>query len=229
MKPSAIESLGDVPSHWEAKPRKYSITKIEQGWSPQCESEPAGDHEWGVQIVGCGNREKFDETEQKALPQNVTPVPQYEIKAGDILMSRGNTQALVGMATFVEHVRHHLLLCDLLYRFRAKPAKAESEFLVMCLRSPNVRFQIERDAVGTSASMKKIGQGTIRQFIIALPPLNEQRAIIAFVKAEIATLDGLIAEAERAVDLLQERRSALISAAVTGQIDVRGLAEVLVA
>jgi type I restriction enzyme S subunit len=220
-KDSGVEWLGEVPEHWEVKPLKYSITKIEQGWSPQCESEPAAEDERGVLKVGCGNRDKFDPTEQKALPVDTTPLPNYEIKAGDILVSRGNTLELVGMATFVEKVRPRLLLCDLLYRFHAKPERAQGEFLVLSLRSPNVRFQIERGATGTSASMKKIGQGTIREFIIALPPLREQREIIAFTYTQTAKLDALTAEAQHAIDLLQERRTALISAAVTGQIDVR--------
>ena len=56
---------------------------------------------------------------------------------------------------------------------------------------------------------------------IALPPLNEQTAITEFLETEIATFDTLTAEAQRTIDLLQERRTALISAAVTGQIDVR--------
>jgi len=225
VKHSGVEWLGDMPAHWELKPLKYSITKIEQGWSPQCESEPAAENEWGVLKVGCGNRDKFDPTEQKALPLDLAPLPNYEIKAGDILVSRGNTLELVGMATFVEEVRSRLLLCDLLYRFHAKPERAEGEFLVLSLRSPNVRFQIERDATGTSASMKKIGQGTIREFVIALPPLKEQRAIIMFIHTETAKLDALTAEAQRAIDLLHERRGALISAAVTGQIDVRPCAD----
>lgn len=221
MKPSGVEWLGDVPEHWEVKPLKYSITKIEQGWSPQCGSEPAAENEWGVLKVGCGNRDRFDPNEQKALPLDLAPLTNYEIKSGDILMSRGNTLELVGSATYIEQVRPRLLLCDLLYRFRAKPDRAASEFLVLILRSPNVRFQIERDATGTSSSMKKIGQGTIREFVIALPPLDEQLTIIDMVKIETANLDALTAEAQRAIDLLQERRTALISAAVTGQIDVR--------
>jgi type I restriction enzyme S subunit len=225
MKPSGVEWLGDVPEHWDIKPLKYSITKIEQGWSPQCESGPALENEWGVLKVGCGNRDKFDPTEQKALPRNIMPLPNYEIKTGDILVSRGNTLELVGMATYVERVRPRLLLCDLLYRFRAKPERADGMFLVLALRSPSVRFQIERGATGTSASMKKIGQGIIREFVVALPPPHEQRAIIEFCDGECAIVDTLTAEAQRAIGLLQERRSALISAAVTGQIDVRGLAQ----
>jgi type I restriction enzyme, S subunit len=53
------------------------------------------------------------------------------------------------------------------------------------------------------------------------PPLPEQTAIVAFLDQETAKLDTLTTEAERAIELLGERRSALISAAVTGQIDVR--------
>ena len=95
LKSSGIEWLGAVPAHWETKPLKYSITKIEQGWSPQCGSDPAVESEWGVLKVGCGNRDRFDPNEQKALPLDVEPLTNYEIKSGDILVSRGNTLELV--------------------------------------------------------------------------------------------------------------------------------------
>jgi type I restriction enzyme S subunit len=62
------------------------------------------------------------------------------------------------------------------------------------------------------------------EMAIAVPPLREQRAIVADLIREVSRLDALITEAQRAIDLLQERRTALITAAVTGQIDVRGLA-----
>ncbi len=55
-----------------------------------------------------------------------------------------------------------------------------------------------------------------------MPPVIEQKSIVAYLDTETAKLDTLTAEAQRAIDLLKERRSALISAAVTGKIDVRG-------
>ena len=61
----------------------------------------------------------------------------------------------------------------------------------------------------------------ISRFEVSLPPLEEQRAIVAHLDLGTAKFDALTAEAQRAIDLLQERRTALISAAVTGQIDVR--------
>jgi type I restriction enzyme, S subunit len=223
MKPSGVDWLGDVPVHWVVEPLKYSITRIEQGWSPQCSNEPAGENEWGVLKVGCGNKDEFDPTEQKALPPDVAPLPEYEVGAGDILISRGNTLELVGMATLVRDVRPRLLLSDLLYRFRARPGRADSIFLVLSLRSSYTRYQIELVATGSSASMKKIGQGDIRELTIALPPMDEQRVIAEYLTSQTRRLDVLTVEAERAIALLRERRTALISAAVTGKIDVRGL------
>jgi type I restriction enzyme S subunit len=56
---------------------------------------------------------------------------------------------------------------------------------------------------------------------MAMPPIKEQAEIVSFIKSENARLDALTAESTRAIDLLKERRTALISAAVTGKIDVR--------
>jgi type I restriction enzyme S subunit len=219
-KDSGIEWLGPVPRHWSVERLKYSITRIEQGWSPQCDNRPAEDEEWGVLKVGCGNGHEFDPTEQKALPLDVAPMPEYEIKPGDILMSRGNTRELVGAASLVKSARSRLMLCDLLYRFHAQPRRADPEFLVFSLRSPHVRFQIEREASGTSASMKKVGQETIRELVLCLPPLDEQQQIISRLRPLLDRLDETVHRIEQQITKLREYRQTIISAAVTGQINV---------
>jgi type I restriction enzyme S subunit len=61
-------------------------------------------------------------------------------------------------------------------------------------------------------------------FPVAVPPIPEQQSLVEMIEARAAQFDGLVAQATHAITLLQERRSAVISAAVTGQIDVRGLA-----
>ena len=73
--------------------------------------------------------------------------------------------------------------------------------------------------------MVNIGQSVILELEIAVPAIEEQHAIVATLARETSKLDSLTAEAQRAIGLLQERRTALISAAVTGKIDVRGLVE----
>lgn len=221
MKASGVEWLGDVPANWKLVRLKDAIGRIEQGWSPQCESQPAGDDSWGVLKVGCVNGDRFDDTEQKGLPNELTPPVKYEVCPGDILVSRGNTRELVGMASFIGQIRGRLLLSDLLYRFKAEPTMADGRFLVLALRSAIGRYQLERDAIGTSASMKKVSQGVLREIIACLPPVAEQQVIASWTSEAGSEIDDLVTSARRAISLLTERRAALITAAVTGQIDVQ--------
>ena len=77
----------------------------------------------------------------------------------------------------------------------------------------------------TGVSVPHISPEQISRFVIPIPPVEEQRAICAYLQSVLDSFDALTTEAFGAVDLLQERRAALISAAVTGKIDVRHLAE----
>ena len=76
-------------------------------------------------------------------------------------------------------------------------------------------------SIQTGAMHPHLNCGEVKFVEIPLPPVQEQQAIIAWLNDELSRFDTLTAEAQRAIDLLQERRTALISAAVTGQIDVR--------
>jgi type I restriction enzyme S subunit len=101
----------------------------------------------------------------------------------------------------------------------------DSAWLSAVMNSPVLRTQIDRVQYG--AAQEQINISDAVNFIIPTPPLAEQRALAAFTSAETARVDALVGEATRAITLLQERRTALISAAVTGQIDVRGAAAAL--
>jgi type I restriction enzyme, S subunit len=222
MKPSGIEWLGDVPAGWEVLKLKHLTVSIEQGWSPQCEGRPVEtDEEWGVLKVGCVNGGVFRPSENKLLPLEMEPIPALGICKGDLLISRANTRELVGSAAVAELDCSNLLLCDKLYRLRFNSERCLPEFVCCYLGSLPVREQIELRATGASASMVNIPQSAILELKIAAPSLREQTAIMAFLETELAKFDTLTAEAQRAIDLLQERRTALISAAVTGKIDVR--------
>jgi type I restriction enzyme S subunit len=80
-------------------------------------------------------------------------------------------------------------------------------------------------AGGNEATIEHLPAEKLRRYRFAFPPMAEQLAIASFLDTEIAKFNTFISEAQRASDLLQERRTALISAAVTGKIDVRGLAK----
>jgi len=227
MKDSGMEWLGEVPEHWEISPVKYLVASFEQGWSPQCENFPVEtESDWGVLKVGCVNGGVFNPQENKALPNNLEPQPALGVLAGDVLISRANTKELVGSAAVVLEDYPNLLLCDKLYRVRVKQKRLISEYLSLFIGTFAARSVIELSATGASSSMQNIGQGVILNLSMPVPPVDEQKLLVLGIQEKLAPFGVLIAEAQRTIDLLKERRSALISAAVTGKIDVRGFAPV---
>jgi type I restriction enzyme S subunit len=84
-----------------------------------------------------------------------------------------------------------------------------------------VRELLRLESVGST--MDNLNTAILSCIPLPIPPLEEQSAIAAFLDRETAKLDALTAEAQTAISFLQERRTALISAAVTGKIDVRGI------
>jgi type I restriction enzyme S subunit len=223
MKDSGVEWLGQVPEGWKVARIKFSITTFEQGWSPQCDAELRDEGGYGVLKVGCVNSGVFDPNEHKALPASLEPRRQYSLKNGDLLISRANTRNLVGKTALVECDDDQMLLCDKLYRLRFN-TNVHSGFIRDYLLSDAGRSQIELDATGASSSMVNIGQDCVKEMPIALPPLKEQTFIVAEVVKRLGQLETLNADAAKAIELMQERRTALISAAVTGKIDVRDFA-----
>lgn len=219
MKDSGLEWLGDVPMHWKMTFVKRAVTSIEQGWSPECESRPAEDDEWAVLKVGCVNGGIFRPSENKALPPALMPRPELSLCKGDVLVSRANTRELVGGCAVVPHDFPRLILCDKLYRLKANN-KVTNEFLA-ALIAVYGRREVEVEATGASSSMVNIAQSVILNLAIGLPPIHEQVDVIAAINTGSTRLELLISKTERSISLLKERRSALITAAVTGQIDLR--------
>jgi len=214
-KPSGVEWLGEVPEHWNLVPIKRILQSIEQGWSPQCEAAPAELGEWGVLKVGCVNGGKFNPDENKALPRELLPDERLAIRSGDVLVSRANTRELVGSVAMAEMDYPNILLCDKLYRLRTSQAACCPAFLARYLVSDGARNVIEKSASGTSSSMLNIGQSVIVNMPIALPSAREQADVVHFLDRETAKIDALIAEQQRLIELLQEKRQAVISHVVT--------------
>ena len=92
---------------------------------------------------------------------------------------------------------------------------------MLFLLSKKGRIQIETEARGSSSSMVKLGQGHVKDFTIPMPPLDEMKRIAEECDASSKRIDELITVIESAVDRLTEYRTALITAATTGKIDVR--------
>ena len=221
MKDSGVEWLGEVPEHWVVLQIRRVLLNIEQGKSPECESRPASIDEWGVLKSGCVNNGFFNEEENKFLPDEIEPFSQFEVRKGDILMSRASGSVdLIGSVAFVESTRPKLLLSDKVFRLNFNDLLS-GRFFALLMKSTYMRTNIKNAISGAEGMANNITKGSILSFKFALPPIEEQEFIVTSSLAKISKYDHLIGQAENAIEYLQERRTALISAAVTGKIDVR--------
>ena len=218
MKPSGIEWLGDVPKHWDVKKLKFVTANVKAG--------PFGSALTKDVYVSAGYRVYGQE---QVIPNDFTigdyfitqakyeDLSQYSVSAGDILISCVGT---FGKIAIVPDNVEPGIINPRLIRLRSSTA-IQAPYLVEVMRS-NVTFE-QFSSFTRGGTMDVINIGTLNEIYLALPPMEEQQELLGFIHREIAKFDALTTEAQRAINLLQERRTALISAAVTGQIDVRGV------
>jgi type I restriction enzyme S subunit len=148
----------------------------------------------------------------------VTRIRRQRLKNGDLVYGREGER----WGLCAEVPRDDLFcLGQRMMQFRALET-SHSRYLMWQLNAVSTYRQGQMDTVG--ATSPHVNVGTIRNYVLAEPPFAEQSLIACFVDAETRRLDTLELEAGLGIELLKERRSALITAAVTGQIDVRGLA-----
>ncbi|HEV2149007.1 MAG TPA: restriction endonuclease subunit S [Longimicrobiaceae bacterium] len=203
---------------WEFAPLRRLLRGIDQGWSPTAEDRTTEPDEWAVLKLSSVSRGTFRPDEHKALPAELDPVRRLEVRQGDLLLTRANTPELVGDVCVVPEVRPNLMMSDLIYRLRLDTDRLDPRFMQYWLLSSPGRDQIARDARGSSQSMVKISQQTVRSWLIPVPSLEEQRAIAGYLDEKTAAIDALIAKRERHVELLEEERQAALARVMTSGV-----------
>lgn len=222
MKASGVAWLGEVPAHWEVQSIKHLVSTAITDGPHETPSFP----DEGIPFVSAeavsGGFIDFQKIRGYISAEDHQRYSaKYKPKLYDIYMVKSG--ATTGVTAIVE-TETEFNIWSPLAAIRCDKRKAEPYFVLAALRSRN--FQ-EGVALNWSfGTQQNIGMGVLGDLPIALPPLSEQNEIAAFLAYENPKLDVLGTEAERTIALLKERRLALISAAVTGQIDVRGLLEV---
>lgn len=215
MKDSGIVWLGEVPEHWKTRRLKHVTDAI-----IDCPHEtPIYDSDGDYMVirtadVDCGKLSyeamyRLDHDQYEARTRRAT------LAEGDIVYGREGERW--GHAALVPE-SNRFCLGQRMMQFRPSSAMCPA-FLMWQLNSGEVYRQGELDTVG--ATSPHVNVGTIRNFRLTVPHLNEQHAIAAHLNTQSRQFDDLTAEAQRAIQLLRERRGALIAVAVTGKIDVR--------
>ena len=216
MKSSGIEWLGDVPEHWEVKPLRH-LGRCQNGINIGAEAFGSG-----FPFVSYS-----DVYKNRVLPPSLGGLVEssdldrtrYSVQRGDVLFTRtSETIDEIGIASTCLSTIPDATFAGFLIRFR--PGRAlDCRFSKYYFSNTLIGSFFAREMnLITRASLS---QGLLKQLPVLVPPESEQIEISAFLDGHTEIYDTLITEAQRAIDLLQERRTALISAAVTGQIDVR--------
>jgi len=217
-----LAEIGSVPIHWSVSRLKWGITKIESGTSVNAHDIPVkGTDEVGVLKTSCVYTGEFDPSKNKKVNVEDLHRVACPVQANTLIVSRMNTPQLVGAAGYVVRNEPNIYLPDRLWQVYFHESW-EARFVHFWTQTRLYRAQVEAVCMGTSSSMQNIGQDDLRNFILHLPPKDEQREIVDYLKSATSDIDAAIADAREAIALSQERRAAVISAAVTGKIDVRG-------
>ncbi|GCL61634.1 restriction endonuclease subunit S [Pseudaquabacterium pictum] len=218
MKDSGVDGLGKVPSHWTIAPLgcRYSVQLGKMLDTSRITGQNLRpylrvfDVQWGCINTEDLPRMDFSKQERE----------KFQLMPGDLLVNEGGSYP--GRSAIW---RGELVDCyyqKALHRLRANQVQHDtSEFLfyVMLWAADRGVFR----AGGNEATIEHLPAEKLRRYRLPFPPINEQKSIAEFLSSVTSRFDALIEEASSAMLLLQERHSAIVSAAVTGKIDVRGL------
>ncbi len=215
MKDSGVEWLGEVPAHWEVKQLRYVGLAMNGLTYDPADIVARGD---GTLVLRSSNVQGGVITLEDNVYVRSNIPERLRTRIGDILIcSRNGSRALIGKNAPITRQSEGMTFGAFMMIFRSK----FHNFLRFVFNSELFAYQ---SALFLTSTINQLTMDNLYSFKVPLPLQSEQDAIAAFLDRETAKIDTLTDAAERAIALLQERRSALISAAVTGKIDVRGLA-----
>lgn len=213
MKDSGVGWLGDVPEHWELPKLIHQTSKIGDG----LHSTPQYQDGTGYYFVNGNNLVNG----QIVVSTTSKEVPEDEYKKHYIYLDKSSV--LLSINGTIGNVARYNNEMVILGKSAAYMNCADSllpEYLMMLLQSSQAHYYFDLEVTGTT--IYNLSLNSIRQMRVCIPPKQEQLKIHEFCESQQNKYDTLIEKASTAIRLMQERRTALISAAVTGKIDVRG-------
>ncbi|MFT5700281.1 MAG: type I restriction enzyme S subunit [Desulforhopalus sp.] len=215
MKDSGVEWLGEVPEHWDTCKLKHACTDIFLGLTSRVDYVEDG----GVPLVRAlnisGGILDLEFAREISIEQHKQLTKYRRAVRDDILLSKSGT---IGTAAIVD-IDEEFSIYESIFALRAYRKNLIPEYLLCYIQSSIAKGQYAKGAVGMG--VHHLNMPDIQDVIIPLPPLTEQVKIYEFLNRQRAKLNLLEERANQQINLLKERRTALISAAVTGKIDVR--------
>lgn len=206
-------------SEWSTTALKQVLSHLDQGWSPKCEIQASHTPDvWGVIKTTSVQAMRFIENENKKLPDKLSPRPNLELKAGDLLMTRAGPRVRAGVCCLIRTVRPRLMACDKVYRFRILESVASPQYIELALNEPAMIEYINTLKTGISDSGVNLTQDKFRALEIALPPLEEQREIVRRVEALFKVADSIEARYKKAKASVEKLTQSILAKAFRGEL-----------
>lgn len=214
LKPSGLDWLGNIPKHWETRRLKYLTHEPLAYGANEAAIEDNPDWPRFVRITDINEDGTLrDETFRSLSPDIAEP---YLLERGDVLFARSG--ATVGKTFIYRPEWGEACFAGYLIRFRSAQELVLPDFVYFFSLSDIYWQQVESGTI--QATIQNFSAEKYAELIVCLPPPSEQQAIVDFlINAELRT-STLLAEIRNSIERLKERRAALITAAVTGQIPV---------
>lgn len=209
MKDSGVDWLGHVPAHWDVVPPTALFTESKER-AREGDQMLSATQKYGVIPLA-----EYEALEQRQVTMAVVNLNMRKhVEVGDFVISMRSMDGGLERARAVGSVRSS-------YSVLKPGPDVEGRFYGALMKS-SLYIQALRLTSNFIRDGQDLNFGHVRKVKLPKPDLREQAGIADHIEAETARIDGLIALTERSIDLLREKRAALITAAVTGKIDVRG-------
>ena len=216
-KPSGVEWIGEIPAHWEVRRLKDSVISYQNGvWG----EDPDGSND--IMCVRVADFDRVSLRVRSKIPtlRSVDPrvVKERGLFPGDLLLevSGGGDKQPVGTVVVYDH-QQPAVCSNFISQLR--PAEDFDSIFLTYLHSALYSARINVRSIKQSIGIQNLDKVNYMNEVAGFPSLPEQKAIAAFLDRETARIDALVSKKERLIELLQEKRTALITRAVTKGLD----------
>ena len=213
MRDSGVEWLGEVPEHWGVASIRRYLLEHRQGYYT---TDAYVDE--GAKLLRITDLRELGEISITDCPK-VTfseALKNYFLQEGDVVFARTGGAGSFGVIPLMHEV---IAYASYLIRFRFLPEHFNTNYLRFMFVADSFQLAVKRNIHG--GVTQNIHAEDIKDALVATPPLSEQLEIASYLDMQSSKYAVMISKASSAIELMQERRTALISAAVTGRIDVR--------
>lgn len=215
MKDSGIEWLGEIPEHWEAKRLKFLVSEpLKYGANEAAELDDPSLPRY-IRITDVDENGQLREETFKSIPEEVAKP--YLLKDGDVLLARSG--ATVGKSFYYDPSWGRAAYAGYLIRARFNSTKMIPRFINYFTNSQQYWQWLNSSFI--QATIQNVSAEKYANLIIPVPSFEEQKQIVAYLDIMWKQLGDLADKIKKSILCLMEYRTALISAAVTGKIDVR--------